>query len=339
MTIRPLLFLVCFTVCLRAAAVPPGDAPPLERFEFTQLLMGVEARVTLFADDEESARGAAAAAFARIAELDAALSDYRPDSELMRLCARAGTGPVRVGDDLFEVLRVAREVSLASDGAFDVTVGPAVVLWREARRTGRLPEEASLREARALVDWRLVRLNESERTVDLARAGMRLDLGGIGKGYAAQEAVEILKARGAERCLVALAGDIAAGGPPPGAEGWSISLQSGGKSGTLLLANAAVSTSGDTEQFVEIGGTRYSHVVDPRSGLGAQSRARATVIAPGGATADALASTLTVIGVDGAAALMDRFPDAAAAVEQPGTDAQTDTTARYVSDAFPGIDH
>lgn len=336
MTLRALVFMLCFTVGVDTRAAPPEDATA-ERFEFTQLLMGVEARVTLYAEDEERAREAAAAAFGRIAELDAALSDYRPDSELMRLCDRAGSGPVAVGDDLFKVLRRATEVSEASGGAFDVTVGPVVGLWREARRSGRLPEASELHEAMGRVGWKFVRLDERARTVDLRRPRMRLDLGGIAKGYATQEAVAVLKEREAGRCLVSLAGDVAAGDPPPGEDGWTVALEIGGETRVIPLANAAVSTSGDTEQFVEVGGVRYSHVVDPRTGVGVVTRARATVVAEDGMTADALASALTVVGVDGAAALLARFPDAAAYVEAGGETGANEKPVRLLSDNFPPL--
>src|SRR5205807_2426091 len=156
------------------------------------------------------------AAFARVASLDASMSDYRQESELMRLCAKAGGPPVRVSDELFFVLRRAEEVSRRSDGAFDVTVGPVVRLWRRARRTQKLPDRDQLAQALARVGYKNVRLDARARTVQLLKPGMQLDLGGIAKGYAADEALKALKKHGVTRALVAAGGDVAMSGPPPG---------------------------------------------------------------------------------------------------------------------------
>src|SRR5262249_49685607 len=150
--------------------------------------MGTRFQIILYAPNQAMARQASTAAFARIAELDASMSDYRPASELMQLCARAGGEPVVVSPDLFFVLAEAEEVSRLSAGAFDGTVGPVVRLWRLARRTQRLPPTEQLVKARALVGWQNVRLDPAKRTVQLLKSGMLLDLGGIAKGYAADEA-------------------------------------------------------------------------------------------------------------------------------------------------------
>lgn len=273
--------------------------------------MGVVARILLYAPDESAAREAARAAFARVAALDSVMSDYRPGSELMRLSARSGGPPVRVSGELFHLLSLADSLSRLSDGAFDVTAGPLVRLWRAVRRTGTLPTEAERREAMSRVGWRHLHLDSAARTVRLDRPGMLLDLGGIAKGYAAQEAVRTLADRGVSRALVEMGGDLVAGAPPPGRRGWRVRIESPGSTApdSLLLAHAALSTSGDTEQFVEIDGVRYSHVVDPATGLGLRTRVVATVLAPDGATADALSTLLTVLDpARGRALLAARFP-------------------------------
>lgn len=286
--------------------------------------------MTLYAPDEPRALAAAKAAFARIAELDAVLSDYREDSELMRLSAAAGQSPLPVSEDLFAVLARAGEISALTDGAFDITVGPVVQLWRAARRSGVLPAEASLADALALVGADLIQLDAQNRSARLLEAGMRLDAGGIGKGYAAQEAVETLREQGCPSALVALAGDVVAGDPPPGEDGWRIAVAGMGEM-ILLLRNGAVSTSGDEVQFVEIDGRRYSHIVDPRTGLGVTSRTRATVLAPDGATADALASALTVLGVDRGLEAAARFEDATAFLQEQA--ASGERTAAHIDPA------
>lgn len=278
----------------------PERAGSLARFEFTRVQMGVQSRIVLYAANRAEAEAAAAAAFERIGALDAVMSDYRRDSELARLCERAGGEAVPVSRDLFRVLAAARAVSEATGGAFDVTVGPAVALWRRARQTRQLPTEEERLEAMSLIGWQWVVLDRTAGTVRLAQPGMRLDLGGIGKGYAAAEAVETLRARGVGRCLVGLAGDIATGDAPPGRIGWEVEVEvdgagAGGERMALLLANRSVSTSGSREQFVEIDGRRYSHMVDPRTGLGATTSRVAAVVGKEGAVVDAAATALCVV--------------------------------------------
>src|SRR5438270_6131047 len=180
------------SLALFALACPPGLAgagPALTRFTYTEPHMGTRFRIIAYAPDRATADRAARDAFARIAALDGSMSDYRPASELMRLCARAGGPPVKVSKDLFFVLSRAQEVSRRSGGAFDVTVGPVVRLWRLSRRTQRLPDPEKLARARALVGYRNVRLDPDARTVQLLKPGMQLDLGGIAKGYAADQAL------------------------------------------------------------------------------------------------------------------------------------------------------
>jgi FAD:protein FMN transferase len=294
--------------------------PKLERREFNRLLMGVRARVVVYAASDRDAEAGARAAFDRIAALEDVMSDWRDDSEASRLAAGATGAAVPVSDDLARVLGHALDVARASGGAFDPTVGPLVALWREARSRGRLPDARAIEDARARVGFERVVLDEKARTVRLDCPGTRLDFGGIGKGFAASEAVAVLRDRGVARCLVALAGDVAAGDAPPGESGWRIAVRTGldgaGEGGSIALANAAVSTSGDAEQFVEIGGVRYSHVVDPRTGLGVERRVAACVVAPDGAIADALATALCVRGAAAAEEIVANFPGAAARVDE-----------------------
>ncbi len=257
-------------------------------FEFSRRAMGVEARILLQAPSIESASAAAEIAFAEIEQLDACFSDWNANSELSRLSDAAGTGPVAVSHDLFDVLQRAREISAATDGALDVTVGPLVVLWREARRTRTLPAAAQIEEARTRVGWQLLELDASRSTVALTRPGMRLDLGGIGKGYACQRALDVLAHTGFERALVQMGGDIVCGAPPMGRDGWTVDVAGESR----VVHDCAIATSGDTEQHVMIDGVRYSHVVDARTGLGLTTRTVLTVRARDGAYADALATAL-----------------------------------------------
>ena len=292
--------------------VAPGPwSPAPGPHEFTQVHMGLPVRLVLHAADRAAAESAARDAFARIAALDRMMSDYRPDSELRTI--ERSRQPVRVSPELMAILRRAIDIAQATGGAFDPTVGPLVALWREARTSGRLPDSAALDTARQRAGWRSLELDPAASTVRLRLDGMRLDLGGIAKGYILQEALHILRSRGVTRALVESGGDIVLGDAPPDRAGWRIEVPGAGAefaARAAQLTNAALSTSGPGAQFVEIGGIRYSHVIDPRTGLGLTNNVTAHVIAPDGATADALATALTVLGPDAAPGVASRFPGA-----------------------------
>ena len=283
---------------MAASLLDASESKDLRRYEFRKLLMGVVARIVVYSPDDYIAKWACSRAFLRIAQIEELMSDYRSDSELMRLCREGHIAPVRVSDDLFLVLQRALEISQRSNGAFDITVGPFVALWRRARQTKQLPSDEELRQARQLVGWEKVTLDPVNRTVKLAIPGMRLDLGGIAKGYAADCALKVLRKFGISRALIELGGDIVLGDPPPNRKGWRIGIldESGKPEKFLEIANCAVSTSGSTEQFVEIAGRRYAHIVDPRTGLGLTKLILVTVIAKDGITADGLATALCVLG-------------------------------------------
>lgn len=272
--------------------------------------MGMEVRIVLYAAEEPRARSAARAAFDKIEELENIMSDYRPESELRRLERRAGEW-VQLSPDLFRVLVFAYDIAIKTEGAFDPTVGPLVQLWREARRTKTLPDKRALDSARALVGPR--RIQASTTTLDQMRLdpGTRLDLGGIAKGYIVQHAVWVIGALELP-ALVEAGGDIAVSGVPPGERGWRIAS---GDS-TIVLSRGAVSTSGPQQQFVEMDGVRYSHVVDPRTGMALTNGYSATVVYRSGAQADALSTALTVMGPDGIAIVRRHFPDAIVSVSR-----------------------
>lgn len=286
-------------VLVLAAVVVSGCARE-ERFEFTRLCMGVPTRVVLYAETRGAAEGAARRAYARIGEIEDALSDYRAGSETNRVNAVAGGGAVRVGPDLVAVLERALEIARATGGAFDPTMGPAVALWRRVRDGGPEPSAAEIDAARELVGWQRVEVDTRAGTVRLARAGMRLDFGGIGKGYASSEAVRVLRDGGFHRCVVALAGDVSAWDGPPGMPGWRVAVGPAGGSigGAIWLKRASVSSSGDAEQTVAEGTNRRGHIIDPRTGVGSGRRGWVTVVAATGAEADALATAVFLLGDD-----------------------------------------
>jgi FAD:protein FMN transferase len=306
-----LLGMVCMHFSISASA------QPLQRFEFEENLMGTMFRVVLYAQARPWAQSAAGAAFARIAALDQVMSDYREDSELRRLCLKAGEGPVPISADLFQVLRESQRWSKLTEGAFDCTVGPLTQLWRRSRRQRELPSPERLAQALNTTGFEKLILDPRRRTAQLLCRGMRLDLGAIGKGFAADEALRLLKKMGANRALVVAGGEMAASAPPPGKQGWKILIAPLNSSSLesrefLLLKHAAVSTSGDAEQFVEIEGQRFSHILDPKTGLGLKGRRSVSVIAPRGAISDALATALNVMGREKGFGLIESLPGLAA---------------------------
>lgn len=299
-------------LAIATAVSPVWAAPPTPlRHRFEQVHMGVPWELVLYAADEQAANSAAAAAFARIKQLDATLSDYQTDSELSRLNTTAGTGKaVRVSDDLWRVVIAAQNLSAATDGAFDITVGPIVRLWRRARRYKQLPQPELIAEARQAVGYQLLRLDAARQTIELTRPDMRLDPGGIAMGYAADEALQVLRKQGVTRAMIDASGDIVCGDAPPDRPGWIVGIApSGGKQGPptryLSLVNQACTTSGDAYQYVELNGRRYSHIVDPRTGLGLTTRLSVTIVAPTGIEADSVATAVSVLGVERGAAYVE----------------------------------
>ncbi|HEX5009054.1 MAG TPA: family 16 glycoside hydrolase [Planctomycetota bacterium] len=305
MRLTALLFLV-----LSALSLVPARAQELQRFEFKQIVMAIEARIVLYAPDEATAKRAASSAFALLDAMDATFSDYRADSELMRLCDQAADVDVTASPGstlLSNVLFCAQEIDRSSGGAFDISVGPLSRLWRTARAAGRLPAANDIEQARLHVGNWSIRPHASPidgPLVHLAR-GTRFDVGGIAKGYAAGTAAWVCEDQGVPAVLVEIGGDLCAGGAPPGEDGWEVAL------GTELrqrvtVARACVSTSGDESQALQVDAVRYSHVIDPRTGWAISNGRRATVfihediergmrLNTAGAWADALATTACLI--------------------------------------------
>lgn len=284
-----------------AASLPECAAADLQRFSQIEPHMGVEFEVVLYAEDETTARAAFTAAFARISKLDEVLSDYSLSSELSKLSASAPTkDPVPLSDDLFTVLKSAQRLSVESDGAFDVTIGPLTKLWRRARRQKELPAEEQLKTAFAAVGHRFLKLDIEKKTASLEQPAMRLDLGGIAKGYAADQALAAISDRGINRALVRASGDIATADPPPGETGWKVGLAplnpDDPPSVSVRLKQQAISTSGEARQHLVVNGKRYSHLIDPRTGQPLTGRQSVTVIAPRSMDADSLASAIAVLG-------------------------------------------
>lgn len=287
---------------------------PQKRFEFSEPHMGTTFRLQFYAASQVEADRAAAACFKRIRELNTVFSDYVESSELRKLCAQAGSDPITVSKEMMEILKASQLWSKRSEGAFDITLSPVIQLWRNARRTRQLPKQDILDRARGLVNYKNILLDEKRGTVRLIQPGMKLDLGGIAKGFTADEVQHLLKEHGIRSACVAAGGDICVSQRPPGQAGWRIAIAplkptDEQAADTMLLENQAVSTSGDLEQYVEIAGTRYSHIVDPRTGLGIKGRMSCTVVAPRGVDSDPAATAFCVLGFQAGMRMIQDIPE------------------------------
>lgn len=279
---------------LRSVEKQPMDQVKELKFTYTEIHMGGEFRLTFYAPSQTQADQIAKAAYAEIERLEQIMSDYRQASEIRQLKSNVKT---KVSDPLFEVISAAQQISTQTDGAFDITAGPAVKLWRNARNTGRLPGPIEIKQALKFVDYRQITLDITDQSITVSKPGFAIDLGGIAKGYACDAALTVLKKNQITQAIVQAGGDITISDPPPDQEGWQVQIP--GEPTPRPYSNCAISTSGDTEQFIELNGVRYSHIVDPRTGIGVTNRVIATVIADRGLTSDPLATALCVQGKGG----------------------------------------
>ena len=301
--LRPVRHAIEITICccLLAACAKRDIAvstPILQRYSFGEIVMGSHMRIELFAPSSAEATAAARAAFDRAHALEQVLSDYRVDCEVGGLAAVAYR-PTSISADLASALRVSTRISKATDGMFDATTGATSQLWRAARQSGKLPDESAIASANSRGGWKQIQLSADSSQLTFLRGDMHLDFGAIGKGITAQEALATLRALGINHAMCALSGDIACGDAPCATDGWMIDVITGLDGVApcrLKLNNRYVSTSGDETQFLLVGGTRHSHIYDPRTGAAVVRRIVATVIADDGAVADALATALCVGG-------------------------------------------
>ena len=303
-----------------ALALGAAEEPPLARYEFERVEMGMPCKLSLYAADEAAANRAAEAVFQRVHELDLIFSDYKSESEASRLSAASPMDrPVPISREMCEVLQAALKLSAESDGAFDVTVGPLTHLWRWSRRHKELPDQEKLQAARDAVGYKAINLDATNRTVQLMKPNMRLDFGGIACGYAVDESLKILRQRGLTRVMLDASGDIGLGDPPPGKTAWRIGIAKldnpdGKATRYVNLANCAITTSGDAFQYVEIGGVRYSHLVDPRTGLGLTQHSAVSVIAPDCLRADSYTKPPIILGPEKGFDTIEKTPGCAAII-------------------------
>lgn len=303
-----------------------GCQAPLHRVQIDHGAMGTRFRITAFHRDRDTVEEVSRLAVARIDQIEKSCSDWDSSSELRRLCRSAPHGePVAVSDDLLEVLARSVEISKASNGAFDPTVGSLVRLWRRCHQAGRLPREHELERAREGMGIDGIVIDRAGGTVQLLRKGIAIDLGGIAKGFAVAEAFDEMEKAGICHLIIDGGGDLVLGDPPPGRDGWRIEIAASADQESetarplrlLVYGRGAIATSGDASRFIHIGDRRYSHILDPITGVGIEGPHAATVFSEDGATADALATAISVLEPAAAEQLIRNFPGSSALLVNP----------------------
>ncbi len=269
-------------------------AQVLDRFEYEQPQMGTTFKIILYSTNQQRADFAAQKAFNRIKQLNEIMSDYMPESEVSLLTRKKESlQKIKVSRDLYRVLKQSKKWAKRSNGHFDITIGPLSKLWRKAFRQQEFPDTLLIQQALLKVNYKNLIISPFSKKIKLKKQGMRIDLGGIAKGYAVDEAMKILKQEGIKIALVEGGGDILVSNPPPKTEGWKIRLPNSNES--LILKNKAIATSGSTFQYLEYNGKLYSHIINPKTGYGASNQTSLTVIAKNCTDADALASTCILL--------------------------------------------
>ncbi len=302
---------------LLAAALLPTLARA-EWFRREDAIMGTRIYVELWADDAAQGEAAVAAVIASMHEVDAMMSTYKPESQLSRVNARAALGPVTVDRELFEVIRASLGFSKLTGGAFDVTYASVGYLYDYRAR--QRPSEAQIARALPGVDWRNVRLDPAALSVRFEKPGMRIDLGGIAKGYAVDRAIGLLQARGVAHAVVSAGGDSRILGDRFGRP-WIVGIRHPDDPKRVVtripLVDTAMSTSGDYERYFDERGVRYHHIIDPKTGHSASKVRSATILAPTAMQTDGLSKTAFVLGAYEALKIIETIPGVDAVLVTP----------------------
>jgi FAD:protein FMN transferase len=284
----------CVLLCLVASACQTSHRQRTEPVRRSQPLLGTFVVITAYGPD-----GGISAAFDEIRRVDSVMSLHRAESELAKVNATAARAPIRVSEELFYVVSNALEIARQTGGSFDPTIAPLTQLWGFLWKDHRLPSPAEIKPILPRVNYTLVELDPQHRTVRFKTNGVTLDLNAIAKGYALDCAIEKLRALGITNAMVRAGGDLRVIGAPPNEDHWSVQIEDPAKQGnrrTLKLRDAAVSTSGSYENYFVAEGQRYSHILNPRTGMPVQGVASCTVVAPVCMESDAWATALFVLG-------------------------------------------
>jgi thiamine biosynthesis lipoprotein len=299
------------TLALTTACAAPES---VQRVTRSGLAMGSSLELTAWTADTPSADAAFAAIFAEFDRLDRMMSVWKPDSEIVRLNAAAGDHPVPVSPELIEVLERARTISEWTGGKFDVTFGALSDLWKfDQDQDNTIPDPLDVKRRLPLINYRNLVIDEQARTAFLTQKGMRAHLGGIGKGYAVERSVGILRARGLRDFMIQAGGDLYVGGQR-GDRPWRLGVKDPRGEGDAIfgrveLSDATFSTSGDYERFFMKGGRRYHHIIDPTTGEPARGCRSVTIVAPSATVADGLSTGVFLLGPVEGMALIERLPD------------------------------
>ncbi|MEJ2592802.1 MAG: FAD:protein FMN transferase [Candidatus Thiodiazotropha sp.] len=278
-------------------------------------IMGTRIGVEVWHEDEQTARQGIAAVLAEFRRLDQALSPYIESSELYAVNASAASHPVVISHEFYDLIAQSLDYSRLTGGAFDITF--ASVGYQYDYRNRIKPSEAEIQQALPLIDYRHIQLNPDDHSVHFDTPGVRIDLGGIAKGYAVDRAIELLKARGIENALVSAGGDSRIIGDHRGRP-WNIGIQAPRNekalAAVLPLSNTAISTSGDYERYFEADGVRYHHILSPKTGHSAGELESVTILGPNATRTDALSTSVFVLGLKDGMALVDRLDDVEAII-------------------------
>lgn len=299
-------FVACLFFCFSATA-------QVKRYTFSQPKMGSPFGIILYAPDSVTATTAAQQSFALVDSLNTIFSDYADSSELNKLSATAGSDSfVRVSPLLYKIIFDSKKSWKKSKGAFDITIGTLSHLWRTARREKRFPAPDEIQVAKSKTGFEKVIIDTLNLRVKLLQKGMQLDLGGIAKGFIAQQVIDFLLSKNITSALIDAGGDIACSNAPPEKNGWTIGINIPEQTDELLnntitLNNKSVATSGDVYQYMEHNGKKYSHIIDPQTGYGVTFQRNVTVIANDGATADWLATACSILPVKKAKRLAKQY--------------------------------
>lgn len=303
----------CLIVCVLSTVfcflVFSGCTQNEKMYKESRFLMDTICVITVVSTSEMQAKGALEAGFEEIEKLEKLLDYYSPLSEVTAINKASGIHPVKVSEETLEVIKEAVIIADATKGAFDPTIGPVMKLWGFNVQTSEysVPPEGDVRDVLRFVNYRNIKINEPESEIFLAKERMELDLGGIAKGYAADAAIDVLKGKGMQAALVAIAGDIKGFGLKPDRKPWKVGIQNPRSSGdssqgeedifaTLHLENGAISTSGDYQRFFIEQGQRYHHILDPRTGYPSSDVISVSVIAPEGFLSDGLSTGIFILG-------------------------------------------
>ena len=302
------VFIVARALLRAALALMPtlisplvATSPALIRVDGSVDAMGTGFSIVAYGEDRGRLRTAVAQGLEEARRLDEMLSNYKPDSEWSQMNRQAADRPFPASTELFELLSACVQYSRASEGTFDISVGPLMKLWGFYKGTGHLPHRAEVRGAMSLVGYRNILLDPSDHWVRFAKRGVELDPGGIGKGYAVDRIAQILKNQGVQHALVSGGGSsVYAIGAPPNEPGWKMDIKNprdpSKPIASVVLKDESLSTSGSYEKFFRAEGRLYSHIMDPRTGFPAQGMLSTSVITPKTIDSEAWAKPYYILG-------------------------------------------